>query len=287
MSSYNARNVESNTKWNKPTIAARKFEYFTQLPTKLQLLIWKFYQEAHPIRHCFSVNSDGVRVYAAINEDTKRIVEKVARWSSNNIENPVAYQRKIRFTGKVRIETDPSKSRYVFSDMEKLGKATAPAVVYADLSRDIFCFDWCSFPSSKTQEWFRFLRNAINRERPPALPDNHWIFHVRNLALFVPDKGIKGSSWDISVLRRMRSLKTIYLVAPTSCYIDSQGQSKAPMQFRNKGFIEHCELDIGTPARRRIWIHLRDVKTHLSKELKQEGISARMVLVLDGAMKWA
>ncbi|OTA55882.1 hypothetical protein K449DRAFT_438447 [Hypoxylon sp. EC38] len=264
---------------------ARKFRYFTRLPPELQLMIWEFYEDVRlPIRHCFSIDCRSRRVYAAFDARRKRVINTLAKPEDNSFIF-LPHTKKIRFTGIIHVEP-PSHKEHIFDGEYGLREAVSSPVVYADLKHDIFCFNYCPYHQS-FKEWFRFLRNPISHVQPPKLPEDHWIFGVRAIALSVPTADVEGSSWDLQVIRRMSSLKCVYHIAPS--HLCNRFSWMDPTYPPLENGTAHSRQSSG-------FIVYRSLCPEDKHTLRENGYSehifriygamARPILAVDRAMKW-
>ncbi|KAI1763098.1 hypothetical protein GGR53DRAFT_531874, partial [Hypoxylon sp. FL1150] len=168
------------------------------------------------MRHYFSLDNRGRR-YACVDVKNSKLVHRPVKMEDPGRE-ALPGECKIRFTGTVQMETSESESeeqviRLLHGEPFTRPRPFSSAFVYAHLARDYFCFD---FPSDQRygKDWFRFVRNPITESRKANLPDDHWIFGVRKLVLYIPEKDIQVSEWDRTVLAGMKLLESVYLVIP-------------------------------------------------------------------------
>ncbi|KAI1773124.1 hypothetical protein F4818DRAFT_423330 [Hypoxylon cercidicola] len=149
------------------------------------------------------------------------------------------YESKIRFTGTTIVPYNYRKRGAVSSILTSIwyqGDHTVKGWYYevrsafacVDLERDLFYFDYQRY-KQYGREWFRFLRNPITGDRPRKLPEDHWIFSVRNVALYIPFSDILISECDETVLSGMKLLQNVYLVVPENPILHG-GTSTANMQ---------------------------------------------------------
>lgn len=180
-----------------------KFHNFLKLPVELQIMIWSFYWPHVPIRHYFTIDASGCKEYGALNLQSGRFINR-SEWIGRrkHLFDRMPFLKRIELPGTVQIHG--------------VNKRTRNPIIYVDFSLDIFYFDFCTYygNSYKTRqdEWFRFLRCPIYQVLPDPLLSNHWIFQVQHIAFFIPRKGLCPSFWDYTILQKMKSLKTVWLV---------------------------------------------------------------------------
>ncbi|KAI1459676.1 hypothetical protein F4805DRAFT_49899 [Annulohypoxylon moriforme] len=209
--------MPKSTKTSKAgrTVPAAKFPKFFQLPVELQLMIWRLYWP--PTKHFFTVYSGSVREYGSIDSEDYFYVNRLASKTKDKMFSFIPFLSKIRFVNDVKVRLvgkRPEDRLYAFD----IRKVVNRPEVYVDFERDIFYFDYCTRLSSQPwtpgDEWFRFLRKPINILSSSNSLKGHWIFKVKNLALCLSYKGIRGSTWDHQILQGMKSLKKVWLVTP-------------------------------------------------------------------------
>ncbi|KAI1210130.1 uncharacterized protein F4807DRAFT_459962 [Annulohypoxylon truncatum] len=254
-----------------------EFHNFLKLPVELQYAIWHL--NWPPTRHYFSLNNAPRREYAAVDVERKSYVDRVVLKDRDHLSNFMPFLSKIQLIGAINVryggpmtqDTSFYKYDYHLECMDK-------PVICVDFSRDTFYFDYCSYPYHRTytreDEWFRFLRNPISQYRPPLLCEDHWIFKVRNLALFLRRKGLKGSSWDHSILKNMKSLKSVLLVTPQyfsmgDSLLDPYCNVLDPFFMADE--VSHRRLD-------QMRLDARLSKKYLGGKMKEYGLDTRLVV---------
>ncbi|KAI5863747.1 hypothetical protein GGS23DRAFT_512322 [Durotheca rogersii] len=200
-------NDPDNDPDTEPTGSEASFP-FTKLPLELQFLVWDYYRDSLPvIRHCFSISSEGRRIYATYDEGSLLIVDRHVSQKDDS-SSYLPYMTKIRFTGHILAP----RSYGAGFPSDDASVSLRQVFICADLERDVFHFNYRGRPVHGLDEWFCFLRNPIRRHPPPELPRDHWISQVRNLTLTHPRTGtLTLSDWDRHVLSRMRRLRTVHL----------------------------------------------------------------------------
>ncbi|KAI1412038.1 hypothetical protein F5Y13DRAFT_200372 [Hypoxylon sp. FL1857] len=302
------------------------FQYFARLPHELQLMIWEFAREGPrlPIRHCFSEEDSGYRAYAAVEVAGRNIVDRLAKQEDNSCVF-LPYEKRIRFPGKVHVELPLGKlGTTIFQDYRaflceaeecstrklcdhKRGAHTckdttckpanwrvrrkwvSPAVVYVDFELDCFCFNYFS---GEMGGWFGFLRNPIDKLQ--LLPKDHWIFSVRELALSARIDTVDGSSWDFDILKRMKLLRRIWLVAPSdilSLLSPSISTYWPPKRYRTVNTLVRknpfaSSRELGHQRKDFLGDYGSGAKNRLKDRLSDCGSKAQVELVIDLAMDW-
>ncbi|XXH01584.1 hypothetical protein Hte_007944 [Hypoxylon texense] len=208
-----AKQSNKNAKTKEEAAAPTEFHYFTKLPMEIQSMIWNIHRDRAAMQHCFHVAANRYRFYAAIDAENREIVNRCMEGGEKG-QNSLPYESKIRFTGTVRLfKYKPGRNNSSTQNSKRAKRLTEvpSAHVYADLERDLFYFNYSNHSRG---DWLRFIHNPIDRIGPPQLPESHWIFRVRNIALRLPTQGVPVSVEDSTLLSGMKSLENVYLVVP-------------------------------------------------------------------------
>ncbi|KAI0380532.1 hypothetical protein F5Y04DRAFT_99997 [Hypomontagnella monticulosa] len=277
-------------KSKQATASTAEFRRFLDLPIELRNAIWDLHRETQPlIRHCFSVSKTSTRLYLALDYRGNRVVDVLAK--RNGPQNPLPYLTKIGFTGTVRVQTTSLDPDNPVVMGHKGTRKVVPAAIYADLKRDIFCFDWHDERAELEHEWFCFLRNPIHRLEQRALPDDHWIFRVQKLALGRQGADSRGSAWDYRILRRMRALRKVWLIHTLYYHDDLDWEEWGPQTnvvlrrlSESKGFVEVWELC--DRDRKKLLQYDGDMEKSIREHLENNSISADVSIALDKVMYW-
>ncbi|KAI0886623.1 uncharacterized protein GGS22DRAFT_186691 [Annulohypoxylon maeteangense] len=243
------------------------FHKFLKLPIELQLVIWHFHWP--PTRHYFTLYDARIREYGAISMEDERYVNRLVPKRKKATLDFIPFLTKIPFTGQIRVRlrrvvsVDPPEPEF-----SMIG---SKAEVYVYFAQDVFYFDDFPYyyPLTDTwakEEWFRFLRKPITQLQPPKLHKSHWIFKVRNLALRLEWIGeSRGTEWDHTILRKMKSLKEVWLVHPRTPNIAIE----TPFLMINRTFNElPYSVDGG----------VKDAYLYLQGKMKEYGIDAPVVM---------
>ncbi|KAI6080460.1 hypothetical protein F4821DRAFT_265877 [Hypoxylon rubiginosum] len=271
---------------------------FFNLPQEIQLMIWDLCKDSvAPIRHYFSIDDQGRR-YAAINAENKAVVNNVVEKKDNG-RKTLPGECIIRFTNYVHVETpklykgkpiQKQAKRVLDGEPFSQSRRLSPAFVYANLDSDYFCFD---YPSDNIygKDWFRFVRNPITDREKAKLLEDHWIFSVRKLVLYIPEKDIQVSEWDQKVLAGMKLLESVYLVVPNRgptgalCSIKNERVGIysilwfPPFMERHGMFI--FEQQRSYHSRVRLRGHADSTKANLGKVFAQIGIAPCVKVAID------
>ncbi|KAI5861004.1 hypothetical protein GGS23DRAFT_613142 [Durotheca rogersii] len=188
----------------------RQFHLFPQLPPELRELIWAFHEAAADLpstRHLFAASGDGSGARTA----PRLVLDKRAAAGDHAY---LRYRRRVRLPGAVRA-VDAQRAPYTAADewstlalARLLPPPPAGLDVWADLARDVFAFVQQAHPAAPPPAYLPHFRGA-------ALPDAHWLFAVRRLALRPPPRpalAARVPPADAALLARMRRLAAVYLV---------------------------------------------------------------------------
>ncbi|KAI1100912.1 hypothetical protein F4804DRAFT_317691 [Jackrogersella minutella] len=199
----------------------------------------------------------------------------------------------IQFAANVQFEKKSVKDRFTFQNNSGgLRRSVPKSVVYADLERDIFCFDYCAYSRYSPSEWFCFFRKPISSRRPRRLPKDHWIFSVREIALTIPKYTPLSSEWDKNIFKHMKQLKEVRLVTSSRYYrghIELLGWSVYGVRRwntrRQMGFKDASQ-PIGNQRFPEAHSHGLRALNSMRRKCRKYGITANLTIVADMAMWW-
>ncbi|KAL7621690.1 hypothetical protein AAE478_009017 [Parahypoxylon ruwenzoriense] len=207
--------------------AGRQFHPFPKLPPEIKLMIWELHTESLPVtRHNFAVSYHD-RYYSALTDNTGLFVDRRA---SPDDRSQVPTCLKVRLPGTVAMKdaTRPPHATlfgtlpmFYRPDFCKHGgfSPPVPTSIQVNFDRDVFYFTCSKFDLAhagsperfQKLQHFRFLFHPGMDKKLPHIYDEHWLFNVRNLAIFYDD-GEAISDGDAYILSRMKRLKTLRLV---------------------------------------------------------------------------
>ncbi|KAK6085096.1 hypothetical protein SCUP515_00914 [Seiridium cupressi] len=141
--------------------------------------------------------------------------------------------------------------------------------VYLNFDRDVFAFGPDIWPRGRFPHSFGFLHMMMSLEdrEPPHLQDSHWVFKVQKLALIMPSLRkhqlpyeevcakslyVPFSAYDRSLIKRMATLKQIYVVIAHSWNCRRGLNKQLKVNWNYDGFApykEFVEAHYPEPAR--------------------------------------
>ncbi|KAI2463532.1 hypothetical protein F4781DRAFT_117491 [Annulohypoxylon bovei var. microspora] len=264
-------------------VPTTEFRVFLKLPVEIQNMIWNSYRSQMNVRHYFSLNNSGERLYAATDVKSRGFINRLATPKDDDLLSVFHYLRKIQFVGDVTVQLKEKDHHHgATTNLHYAGKdlRISKPVVYVDFEYDTFCFDYSAYenysPGGCEWEWFRFLRLPINRRKPPRLAQDNWIFKVRNIALFIPETGIEGSEWDYMVLEEMKLLKKVWLISPLIIELDYLTPTIMSTWSLFCPFL--LAQDVAQDRWDKAQAHCEKTEDNLRKKLNEYNINAKLVI---------